>query len=66
MSFSKASLSPWPEPMSADEVQRTASSAWRKTERDENWFGQGKFIIIQCAVVDRLGASDPPTPFGRS
>ena len=46
-------------PLSDAEVVKIATSAWRYTERNENWFGFGRRVAFPHATVDRLAAQDP-------
>jgi hypothetical protein len=57
--FAEVSLSPLPEPVTADEVQSAAAYAWRKTERDENWVGRGGVVPVETDHFNRYFYDDP-------
>jgi hypothetical protein len=45
-------------PLDDNEVVKTAKSAWRKTERGENWFGRPR-VFFDATQADELIRNDP-------
>ena len=45
--------------LSDDEVVRIAGSAWRYTEKGENWFATSGLVGLPNAAVDELASADP-------
>ena len=51
--FAETALSPVPEPVTAEEIKRTAMSAWGYEERGENWCGKGRVVAFDHDTLDR-------------
>ena len=57
--FAETALSPVPEPVTAEEIKRTAMSAWGYEAGGENWSGKGRVVAFDHDLVDRYLRSDP-------
>ena len=58
--FAETALSPVPEPVTAEEIKRTAMSAWGYEERGENWCGKGR--VVASTTIRSTATCTTPTP----